>query len=83
MGKPAFAKDGILYEYVTFRKHINLHPTPSVIKTLRNELEALKSSDNTIQFLLENPIPQQLITKIAKLRVFEKSEKLEMNIQKI
>lgn len=74
-GKPAFVNNGILYVYAASKKHISLHPTPSVINKLRTELEAFKISDNTIQFPLENPIPKELIIKIATFRVYEKNEK--------
>ena len=74
-GKPAFVNDGILYVYAASKKHISLHPTPSVINTLRTELAAFKISDNTIQFPLENPIPKELVIKIATFRVYEKNEK--------
>ncbi|MBD3584131.1 DUF1801 domain-containing protein [Salinimonas sp. HHU 13199] len=74
-GKPAFVNNGILYVYAVFTKHISLHPTPSVIKALRKELESFKLSDNTIHFPLEDPIPKELVTKIANLRVFEKNNK--------
>ena len=74
-GKPAFVNNGILYVYAASKKHISLHPTPSVINTLRTELEGFKISDNTIQFPLENPIPKELVIKIATFRVYEKNEK--------
>ena len=74
-GKPAFVNNGILYVYAASTKHISLHPTPSVINVLRTELEAFKLSDNTIQFPLNNPIPKELVIKIANMRMYEKNEK--------
>lgn len=74
-GKPALVNSGILYVYAAAKNHISLHPTPSVISQLRRELGALISSENTIQFALHEPIPKVLVTKIAKLRVFEKEQK--------
>ncbi|NVK55320.1 MAG: DUF1801 domain-containing protein [Alteromonadaceae bacterium] len=74
-GKPAFVNNGILYVYAAFNKHISLHPTPSVINAFRNELNAYRLSDNTIQFPIEKSIPKDLIIKMAELRVFEKNEK--------
>lgn len=74
-GKPAFVNDGILYVYAAYRKHISLHPTPSVIGALRKDLEAFELSENTIQFPLDQPIPGKLVEKIARLRVYEKNEK--------
>jgi uncharacterized protein YdhG (YjbR/CyaY superfamily) len=74
-GKPAFVNDGILYVYAAYKKHISLHPTPSVISALRKDLEAFELSENTIQFPLEKPLPGKLVEKIASLRVYEKNEK--------
>ena len=70
-GKPALVKDGILYVYAAAKKHISLHPTPSVISHLRDELGSLISSQNTIHFSIDEPIPKTLVMKIAKQRVFE------------
>jgi uncharacterized protein YdhG (YjbR/CyaY superfamily) len=74
-GKPALVKNGILYVYAAAKNHISLHPTPSVIVSLRDELGSLVSSENTIHFPLNEPIPKALVMKIAKLRIFE-SEKM-------
>jgi len=74
-GKPALVKNGILYVYAATKKHISLHPTPSVISNLRDELGSRISSENTLHFSMDEPIPKALVTKIAKLRVFEKETK--------
>ena len=74
-GKPAFVNNGILYVYAVAKKHISLHPTPSVIEHFREELESFKLSDNTIQFPLDNPIPREIVVKLATLRVHEKNAK--------
>ena len=74
-GKPAIVNNGILFVYAGFKKHISLHPTPSVVSAFHKELEIYKLSENTIQFPLDTPIPKDLVVEIAKLRVFEKNEK--------
>ncbi|MCB1668654.1 MAG: DUF1801 domain-containing protein [Porticoccaceae bacterium] len=74
-GKPALVHNGILYVYAAAKKHISLHPTPSVISYFRNEFGSLISSDNTIQFSLNDPIPEKVVMKIAKQRIFEKENK--------
>jgi uncharacterized protein YdhG (YjbR/CyaY superfamily) len=70
-GKPALVKNGILYVYAATKNHISLHPTPSVISHLHDELGPLVASENTIHFPLDKPIPKALVIKIANLRVFE------------
>lgn len=73
-GKPAFVEDGILYVYAGFTQHISLHPTPSVIDALRSEFAGFVVSENTIQFPVDRPIPEELVLKIAKRRALEKTQ---------
>ncbi|WP_416307239.1 iron chaperone [Neptunicella sp. SCSIO 80796] len=73
-GKPAFVNEGILYVYAAFKNHISLHPTPSVIEHFKHELSLFKLSGNTVQFPIEQPIPKELVLKLAKLRVYQKNE---------
>lgn len=74
-GKPALVHDGILYVYAAAKHHISLHPTPSVILHLQDELGSRISSQNTIHFSVNEPIPKKLVTEIAERRVFEKQTK--------
>ena len=73
-GKPAFIEDGILFQYAALKNHISLHPTPSVIDALRDQLQSYEISQNTIRFSLVNPIPKELVLQIAELRLFQKTE---------
>lgn len=74
-GKPAFVRDGVLYVYAGAKKHISLHPTPSVISQFRKDLKSFKLSENTVQFPLDKPIPKDIVMKLAAHRVHEKNEK--------
>lgn len=73
-GKPALVNDGILFVYAGFASHVSLHPTPSVVQAFAQELRAFKVTQNTIQFSVLEPIPQELVCRIAQLRVYEKTE---------
>ncbi|WP_438862776.1 iron chaperone [Neptunicella sp.] len=73
-GKPAFVNEGILYVYAAFKHHISLHPTPSVIEHFKQELSSYKLSGNTVQFPIEQPIPKELVLKLAELRVYQKNQ---------
>lgn len=73
-GKPAFIRDGILFQYAACKHHISLHPAPSVIDALRDALRSFEISQNTIRFSLVNPIPKELVLQIAALRLFQKTE---------
>ena len=70
-GKPAFEAEHILFVYAGFKKHISLHPTPEVIVALKDELKDYVTSDNTLQFSLDQPLPLKLINKVAELRVVQ------------
>ncbi len=68
-GVPAFKLNGKdLILYAAFKKHIGLYPTPSVIVKFKKELAGYKTSEGTIQFQLDEPIPYELISRIVKFR---------------
>ena len=71
-GKPALVNNGILYVYAAAKNHISLHPTPSVILHLKKELGSRISSENTIRLSINEPIPRELVNKVANQRAYEK-----------
>ena len=73
-GKPAFISDGILFQYAALKNHISLHPTPSVIDALRDQLQSYEISQNTIRFSQAHPIPEGLVLQVAFLRLSQKVE---------
>ena len=73
-GKPAFIEDGILFQYAALKNHISLHPTPSVIDALRDQLQSYEISQNTIRFSQDHPIPEELVLQVAFLRLSQKIE---------
>ena len=73
-GKPAFVDDGILCVYAGFKNHVSLHPTPFVISVLSDSLQNYQLSENTIQFPIDQTIPEALINQIALLRETQKTK---------
>lgn len=67
-----------LIHYAGNKNHIGLYPTPAGDEEFQKELSAYKSGKSTIQFLLSKPMPLDLITKIAKFRIAEISQKLKV-----
>ncbi|MEO8712881.1 MAG: DUF1801 domain-containing protein, partial [Parafilimonas sp.] len=57
--------------FAVFKNHIGFYPTPSAIKAFAKSLEKYKTSESSIQFPLDKPLPLPLITKIVKFRVQE------------
>ena len=69
-GMPAFRfKDAYLVGYCAFKNHLSLFPTAEPIEALREQLGAFKLSKGTIQFTVDNPIPEELIQKLVLSRV--------------
>ena len=67
--QPAFEAEYILFVYAGFKNHISLHPTLEAISALKDELKDYITSDNTLQFSLNEPLPLPIISKLAALRV--------------
>lgn len=68
-GKPAFEAEYILYVYAGFKNHTSLHPTPEAITAFADELNDFTTSDNTVQFPVDQPLPLDLIRRMAEFRV--------------
>jgi uncharacterized protein YdhG (YjbR/CyaY superfamily) len=69
-GIPAFKyQNKYLIGYCAYKKHLSIFPTSGPIDALRNKLVAYKLSRGTIQFTLENPIPETIIREIVQIRL--------------
>jgi uncharacterized protein YdhG (YjbR/CyaY superfamily) len=70
---PAFKLNGILVYFAAAKNHIGFYPTASPIEVFKKELSPYKTSKGAIQFPLNMPVPWDLVEKIVKFRVKEKS----------
>ena len=69
-GMPAFRyKDKYLVGFCAYKNHLSLFPTSGPIEALKDKLEVFKLSKGTIQFTLENPLPEPLIREILLSRL--------------
>jgi uncharacterized protein YdhG (YjbR/CyaY superfamily) len=73
-GKPAFSYQRILVMFAAAKHHIGFYPTPSAVKAFAKELAGFSTSDASIQFPLNKPLPLALIRKITAFRVRESLE---------
>jgi len=73
-GKPALVTDGIVCVFAAFKRHISLHPTPSVIRHFASDLKPYTTSANTVQFAIDQPLPAALIIKMLQHRCYEQTE---------
>ena len=76
---PTFKLNGNLVHFAAFKNHIGFFPTSSGIEAFKDELSEYKLSKGTIRFLLDKPIPFDLVKKIVKYRVQENLNKNKRN----
>ena len=68
---PTFKLNGNLVHFAAFKKHIGFYPAPSGIEAFKEELSQYEVSKGTVKFLIDKPMPLDLIIKIVKYRVKE------------
>jgi uncharacterized protein YdhG (YjbR/CyaY superfamily) len=69
-GMPGFKLNGkYLLGYAAFSDHLSLFPTSTPIEAFKDRLADYKLSKGTIQFTLENPIPDDLLKAIISYRI--------------
>ena len=73
-GMPAFSYRRILVTFAAFEHHIGFYPTPSAVTAFAKELAKYHTSNASIRFPLEKPLPLALIRRITAFRVRETIE---------
>jgi uncharacterized protein YdhG (YjbR/CyaY superfamily) len=69
---PTFKLNGSnLVHFAAWQDHIGFYATPSGNVAFTKDLARYKVAKGSIQFPLDEPIPYDLVTKIAKFRVKE------------
>ncbi len=69
---PAFKMKKILVYYAANEKHIGFYPTPSGISAFEDQLKGnFKYAKGSVQIPYNNPLPVELIKKIAAFRLKE------------
>jgi uncharacterized protein YdhG (YjbR/CyaY superfamily) len=76
---PTFKLNGSnLVHFAAWKDHIGFYATPSGNVAFKKELSKYKVAKGSFQFPLDEPIPYDLVTKIAKFRVKETREKKKL-----
>lgn len=71
-GMPAFRlKEKNLMYFAGFKNHIGLYPLPSGIENFKKDLSVYKQGKGSVQFPINQPMPLDLIKKVAKFRAEE------------
>lgn len=71
---PTFDLDGQYLIYMAaFKEHVSIYPvTAGMVKKYGNRIAPFRSGKGTLRFALDQPIPTDLVTKLAKVRVQER-----------
>lgn len=70
-GMPTFYLDGNLVHFAGYANHIGFYPTPSGIASFEEALSPYKHAKGSVQFPLDQPLPEDLIRRIVLFRVEE------------
>jgi uncharacterized protein YdhG (YjbR/CyaY superfamily) len=70
-GIPTFKLAGNLIHFAAYKNHIGFYPAPSGMEEFKKEVATYKTGKGTMQFLLDKPIPYELISAIVQFRVTE------------
>jgi len=66
---PAFYLNGNLVYFAAFKNHVGLYPLPHTLAAFEAELTKYKKGKGSIQFPLDESLPEDLIYRIVKQRV--------------
>lgn len=68
-GQPVFESKTILFAYSAHKSHLSFVPTGPALKPFEEELSAYVVKKDSVQFPYKDPLPKELIRKIAKYRL--------------
>ena len=72
---PTFYLGGNLIHFAAFKQHIGVYPSGSELGALKDEVARYRTSKGTLQFPLSEPIPYELIGRVALARAAELAAK--------
>jgi uncharacterized protein YdhG (YjbR/CyaY superfamily) len=73
-GQPVLEEKRILFAYAAHKSHLNFMPTRSTVDVFKEELANYTIGKDTIQFPYDQPLPKELIVKIATHRAWDVRE---------
>jgi uncharacterized protein YdhG (YjbR/CyaY superfamily) len=69
-GMPGFKyKKKYLMGFAAFKDHLSLFPTATPIEAIKEKLSNFQLSKGTIQFTIDNPIPESIIQELVAVRI--------------
>ncbi len=74
---PAFKLNGTLVYFAGYKHHIGFYATPDGHEAFKEELAVYKTGKGSVQFLLKQPMPLDLIKRMVAFRVKENEAKIK------
>lgn len=68
-GFPFFIEPRFLFAFSAFQKHFNFTPNAEGLAPFREELASYKTNKGSLQVYYKDPLPEDLIRRIAEHRV--------------
>lgn len=66
---PLFKFHGILAYFAAFENHYGLYVLPEVLQVFKDKFKGYKLAKATIQFPINEPLPEKLVTELIKYAV--------------
>jgi uncharacterized protein YdhG (YjbR/CyaY superfamily) len=73
-GVPFFVEPRFLFSFSAYKAHCNLAPTPAALDAFREELKEYKTTKNFLQMPYDEPVPEDLVRRIAEYRLAHMGE---------
>jgi uncharacterized protein YdhG (YjbR/CyaY superfamily) len=74
-GTPFFVEPRFLFAFSAHKAHCNFAPSATALAAFRKELEKHQTTKNYLQIPYNEPVPEDLVRKIAEYRLREVSER--------
>ena len=74
-GTPFFVEPRFLFAFSAHKAHLGFAPSPEVLERFREELETLKTTKGILKISYNEPLPEDLIRRIAEHQVRVVSER--------
>lgn len=69
-GMPGFKYKGkYLFGFAPFKDHMSIFPAANPVEIMKEKLSNFKLSKGTVQFTIENPIPESIIQELVSVRI--------------
>ena len=81
-GIPGYYQHGQVIFFGAFPKHISIYPAPSGVPEFADDLARYQKGKGTFQFPLGEPIPYDLIVRLAQYRLAENMKKKKKKSQR-